>query len=337
MNRTRAASSSPTSPPPSRANVVSIVRDALARQLGAGDSVTPILPRLEMRVCATIEKYCLSLTPAASAADIEIFIGNLRLEELCLVVRCESGDDTAWRELVERFTPAVQSAARRASASDVDSEELGASVWAELYGFRSTLNANDETGAERKGKLGYYSGCGSLGGWLRAIVAQLAVDRHRQARRLVQCEDETEFERLGNRYAVEREAAGEASHSGGFRLSSHSPTPEHLLAERETNELLRRTLARAIAELDPEDNLLLRLYYVDELRLRDAGAVLGVHEATASRRLAAAHKKLRERASELLRDEHGLKPNQIAAFFQSAARASDIDLRELLRAQDNSP
>jgi len=313
------------------------VRDKLARQLGVNDDPTLILPRLEMRVCATIEKYCLSQTPAATASDIEIFVEGLRLEELCLVVRCEIGDDAAWRELIERFTPTVQSAARRASAGgDVEAEELGASVWAELYGFRSVAS-DDETGAKRKGKLGYYSGCGSLGGWLRAIVAQLAVDRHRQTRRFVQCEDEIEIERLGNRHAIEAEAAGDGAQPGGFRLSSPSVTPEQLLAGRETSELLRHTLLRSIAELDPEDELLLKLYYVDELRLRDAGAVLGVHEATASRRLAAAHKKLRERATTLLRDEHGMTPDHIAAFFQQAAHESDVDLRELLRSQDAPP
>jgi RNA polymerase sigma factor (sigma-70 family) len=320
---------------PSAADVNSVVRDAL-KQFATSGEMKAILPRLEMRVCATIEKYYLSQTPAASAGEIKIFVEGLRLEELCLVVRCESGDEAAWRELVERFTPTVQSAARRASVGEAESEELGASVWAELYGFRS-VTTDDETGANRKGKLGYYSGCGSLGGWLRAIVAQLAVDRHRQTRRFVQCEDDTEIERLGNRHAIEAEAAGDGAHPGGRRFSSASITPEELLARRETSELLRHTLLRCIAELDAEDELLLKLYYVDELRLRDAGAVLGVHEATASRRLAAAHKKLRERATTLLRDEHGMTPDHIAAFFQHAARESDVDLRELLRSPDASP
>jgi RNA polymerase sigma factor (sigma-70 family) len=56
---------------------------------------------------------------------------------------------------------------------------------------------------------------------------------------------------------------------------------------------MQRALAGSIKEMSPEDRLLVKLYYFDGLRLKEAGAVLGVHEATASRRLTKIHAELR--------------------------------------------
>ena len=45
------------------------------------------------------------------------------------------------------------------------------------------------------GKLGYYSGAGSLGGWLRAVVGQLAIDQHRKQAKVVQTEEDSDLDR----------------------------------------------------------------------------------------------------------------------------------------------
>ena len=69
-------------------------------------------------------------------------------------------------------------------------DDLAQSIWAELHGLK---NRNDGRPA---GKLSYYSGAGSLGGWLRAVVGQLAIDRHRREARLVQPEEDADLDRL---------------------------------------------------------------------------------------------------------------------------------------------
>src|SRR5205085_11655077 len=106
------------------------------------------------------------------------------------VTGCERADDAAWHERREQDRATVMSAARAHSASEGAAEELAQSVWAELYGLRA--RADGRPG----GKLAYYSGCGSLGGWLRAVVGQLAIDRHRKSARLVQTEEAADFDRL---------------------------------------------------------------------------------------------------------------------------------------------
>ena len=97
--------------------------------------------------------------------------------------------------------------------------------------------------------------------------------------------------------------------------------------------MLRQALARTISELAAEDRLLLKLYYFDDLRLREAGAVLGVHEATASRRLARLHRELRQRVEVLLCAEHGWTKQETARALADGAAQLDTDLRPLLVAE----
>jgi len=71
------------------------------------------------------------------------------------------------------------------------------------------------------GKLAYYSGAGSLGGWLRAVVGQLAIDQHRRQSRLVQTEEDADLERM---------AHDAGSESGWIDSISFSSGPEESLA-----------------------------------------------------------------------------------------------------------
>lgn len=297
------------------------VRDGAARLLARSPEkraldTMAILPRVR----ATVEKYLLSNTPEASPPQIARFIDGLHAEELVLVVACERGDEAAWSELMEKYWATVLSAARGASANEAEAVELAQSVWAELYGLRELNNGR------ASGKLAYYSGCGSLGGWLRAVVGQLGVDRHRKSSRLVQTEDNAEFDRM-----VEREAHG----GDGFRVAP-APDPERFLAETESARAVHRALAQAISELDAEDRLLIKLYYFDDLRLREAGAVLGVHEATASRRLTRLHAEIRRRVEALLVSEHGWTREDVARSLTEVGMHLETDIRQALTVETAS-
>ena len=287
-----------------------LARAADARSLDA-ESVAP-------RLRAVAEKYLLRDEPAAPAEKVEKFLDGLRADDLCLVLACERGDERAWDDLIGGFRATVLSAARSASPNEDAAEELAQSVWAELYGLR------ERAGGERAGKLAYYSGCGSLGGWLRAVVGQLAVDRHRKSARLVQTEEDADLDRL----AQAQEAAG--SHAGDGFQPHAAPDPEESLARAEAVRALHGALARVLGGLADEDRLLVKLYYFDGLRLREAGAVLGVHEATASRRLTRIHAEVRERTAATLAKESGWTPQEIARSMAEAARDLDADIGRLL-------
>src|SRR2546423_2826794 len=167
-----------------------LVRAATARLVARAALAHAVEPAtLCTRVRAVVDKYLLRDQPDAAARAVNEFVDGLRADDLCLVVACERGDDAAWHDLMEQYRATVLSAARAHSASEDAAEELAQSVWAELYGLRARADGRPA------GKLAYYSGCGSLGGWLRAVVGQLAVDRHRKSARLVQTEEAADLDR----------------------------------------------------------------------------------------------------------------------------------------------
>ena len=293
-----------------RAGAARLVARATAAHGMDADACAP-------RMRAIVEKYLLRDQPEAAPRVVNQFLDALRADDLCLVVACERGDEAAWHELMEQYRTTVMSAARAHSTSEDAAEELAQSIWAELYGLRVRADGRPA------GKLAYYSGCGSLGGWLRAVVGQLAVDRHRKSARLVQTEEAADFDRL---------AQTDEPGADGFKPVA-LPDPESALAQAEMAALLQRTLARAIGELEAEDRLLLKLYYLDDLRLREAGAILGVHEATASRRLTRLHKDVRQRVEALLAAEHGWTKQEAARALAESAPQLDTDLRPLLVAE----
>jgi len=268
------------------------------------------------RITAAVQKYLLKDEPATSHAAIVKFIDELQADDLCLIVACERSDENAWSDLVERFTATVRSAARSASSNEDAAEDLAQSIWAELYGLRAREDGRPAS------KLAYYSGRGSLAGWLRAVVAQLAVDTFRKQSKLVQAEEDTELDRLARNAPI-----GE-----GQAIVAGISTPEESMSNRFAQTDMQQALNSAVQELEAEDRLLVKLYYFDNLRLREAGAVLGVHEATASRRLTRIQTDLRKRVAKILVDERGWTPNETEKAFAELAEHLDTDLETLLAA-----
>jgi RNA polymerase sigma-70 factor (ECF subfamily) len=254
--------------------------------------------------------------PATPAAEIKKFMDDMQADDLCLIIACERGDENAWTDLVERFTAPVRSAARSASANEDAAEDLAQSIWAELHGLRVREDGRPAS------KLAYYSGRGSLAGWLRAVVAQLSVDTFRKQSKLVQAEEETDLERLARDAHI-----GESSTFAAAAVQN----PEQSLSNRFVQNDLQNALTQAVRELGAEDRLLVKLYYFDNLRLREAGVVLGVHEATASRRLTRIQTDLRKRVSHILIDERGWTKAETERSFAEVAQYLDADLEALVK------
>jgi RNA polymerase sigma-70 factor (ECF subfamily) len=279
-----------------------LARATNARALDAGS--------ISDRLSLVIDKYVLKNDPTPKPASIDSFLDCLHADDLCLVIACERGDQAAWNDLVEGYGPTVRSAARSATSNEELAEDLAQSIWAELHGLKARP---DGTTA---GKLTYYSGAGSLGGWLRAVVGQLAIDQHRRQSRFVQTEEDADMDRLAQDSDCEQEA---------HNLFHSSLNPEEALASELAAADVEKALAKTLSELAAEDRLLVKLYYFDGLRLREAGAVLGFHEATASRRLTRIHAEVRERVEQLLMREHG--------WTQSEARRSLAEIATHLQSE----
>ncbi|HEV2826437.1 MAG TPA: sigma-70 family RNA polymerase sigma factor [Pyrinomonadaceae bacterium] len=271
---------------------------------------------LTPRIASAVQKYILRDDPTATVDVITDFIEKLQADDLCLIVACEQGSQKAWTDLVERFSATVRSAARSASSNEEGAEDLAQSIWAELHGLR----VRDD--GKPAGKLAYYSGRGSLAGWLRAVVGQLAIDQHRKQSRLVQTEEDADFDRIIQHGRDEHTWSGHAE----------VLNPELQVSTKLAGAQMQKALAECISQLPAEDRLLVKLYYFDGLRLREAGAVLGVHEATASRRLTRVHGELKQQIEQNLMKQ-GWTTGETERAFSEVAMNLDTDIEPLLASE----
>ena len=284
-----------------------LTRAENSRGLAAED----LQPRLEN----ALAKYIFQYEPQPERDAVREFLDEIRADDLCLVLACERGDEKAWEELVANFDATVRSAARKISANAEDADDLAGSIWAELYGLRQ-----DEQG-NKKSKLAYYSGRGSLGGWLRAVVSQLAIDEHRKHSKFVQIEEDREFENL----------ASSPVNAADGHVSSHTDDPETLFTEQRTAAAINEALAAAVAELDADDRTMLKLYYFEGLKLRDIAAAYGFHEATASRRLVRIQAEIRKGVERGLRKKHGWTETELNGHLADAAAKLGMGLEQMLK------
>ncbi len=291
------------------------IEESIARLLSrAANSRGLATADLRPRVEKSLEKYLFRDNENASNAEIKTFVDELRADDLCLILACERGDERAWDDLVRDFDQTVKSAARKISNNNDDAEDLASSIWAELHGLR-----HDKDGRLRT-KLSYYSGRGSLGGWLRAVVSQLAIDEFRKQSKFVQIEENREFENLANESSEKSENAS---------VVAHADNPEQIFAEKQTSKDVAEALKSAIDELGAEDKLILKLYHFDDLKLKDIGATLGFHEATASRKLVRVQTEIRKSVERNLKTKHGWQDAEVKKHLAETAEKLGINLEKM--------
>jgi RNA polymerase sigma-70 factor, ECF subfamily len=242
---------------------------------------------------------------AEQAADL---LANLRANELGLAIACEQGDERAWRIFENEYKHGMHAAA---------AEYLVQFVFGELYGIRLD-------GERRMSKLAHYSGRGSLGGWLRAVVYQAFIDRKRQTARFEQVEEVSDFDRLANN------RADLLNGQNGYHAPLHAPIVQpDAIEDGRLRRATEEAMTQAFTALEPKDRLMLNYYYFDDLTLREIGLLMNVHEATISRWLARAQKQIKKKTEEILQRNYGLRRAEIAECLALAAR-SEVDVRKLL-------
>jgi RNA polymerase sigma-70 factor len=255
-----------------------------------------------------IEQTTANPGPTAEArAAARDYFASLNLEDLSLAVACAKGDESAWNDFYRDYRSYMINVARAMTQDAGAAEQLADSTFAELYGLR-------ESAGSRVSKFSFYSGRGSLRGWLRAVVFQLSADHHRQTSRLVQTEEPDDMERLARASdADERESGGELAY----------------IRER-YRAGVADSLRRAVDELDERDRLLLAYYYYDEMTLREIGRLFEVHEATVSRWLTKIQKRMRKLVEKGLARDHNFNRREVAEAIELAAEQADINVREFL-------
>ena len=101
---------------------------------------------------------------------------SLHLVDVALACACAMGKESAWDHFVAEVRPTLYRAADAIDATG-EAREAAQGLYAELFGLR-------DQGGVRQSLFRYFHGRSSLTTWLRSILAQRMVDRHREARRL---------------------------------------------------------------------------------------------------------------------------------------------------------
>jgi RNA polymerase sigma-70 factor (ECF subfamily) len=248
-----------------------------------------------------------SVTNSARKAVGEL-LSSLNFQDMCLAIACAKGDDPAWEEFFREYRSYLAGIARTMTSDAGAAEQLADSTFAELYGLR-------ESGGARVSKFSFYSGRGSLKGWLRAVVYQLAADSHRQTSRFIQTEEPEDMDRLAHSVAP----AGTKIEFAEFES-----------VNRRYRAAVADALRLALGQLEPRERLLLTYYYYDDMTLREIGQLFAVHEATVSRWLSKVQKRARKLVEKCLAREHGFKRREVTEAVELAGRKLDIDVRDYL-------
>ncbi len=250
-----------------------------------------------------------SVLPTVRQALVE-YLASLNSDDLCHAVACAKGDDEAWEDFFRDYRSYLVNVARTMTQDASAAEQLADSTFAELYGLR-------ETESGRVSKFSFYSGRGSLRGWLRAVVFQLSADSHRQTSRFVQTEEPEDMDRLAGLPDNSERALDDLTHELPY-------------VRKRYQEAVADALRRALSEMEARDRLLLAYYYYDEMTLKEIGQLFAVHEATISRWLTKVQKRARKLVEKSLGRDHGFKRREISEAMELAAEQMDINVREYL-------
>ena len=245
------------------------------------------------------QNFGLASGAIALPAQQEAFFRGLRLPDLVLAKACAEGKERAWEYFVELYSQQLTRAAIAISGNESVGRDLADAFYAELYG----LTTRD---GQRRCPLDSYRGRGSLLGWLRTTLSQRFVDHYRKSFREQPLPDNEEFVALAPDHALEMPAV--------------SPAP------------LTQAVEEALRSQPVEEQFLMAAYYLDERTLAQIASLLGVHEATVSRRLRRATDAVRK---ELLRNlqRSGISRRAAEEALGTDPRDLDVkmDLKKLLQ------
>ncbi len=232
----------------------------------------------------------------AGQAEVLELLEGLRVEELALARACARGSQAAWELFLNRYREKLYNAAHSIASEDSAARELADSLYADLYGTRSTEG-------RRVSKLESFTGRGSLEGWLRAVLAQEYVNRYRRQQRLVSLEEQTE---------------------AGAQFQAEARDPSQAVDPR-----LDEATDQALAALPGEDKFILAGYYLDGRTLAEVARLLGVHESTVSRRLEKITTALRKSIRARL-EKHGMSSKEARQAMDVEVTELSLDVRRRL-------
>jgi RNA polymerase sigma-70 factor (ECF subfamily) len=219
------------------------------------------------------------------------------LGDLYLAFAAAEGDPVALRRFDERVLSGIEPALRGVDASPTFVDEIK-----QLVRVRLLVGTGGEPA-----RITAYRGGGPLGAWVRVAALRVALNEKRSQKATISPED----------------MIGE--------LVSREPDPElrHLktLYRSEFGQALRD----ALAALSGRDRAVLRLHYVDGLRLAHIGTLYGVQESTASRWVRKAVESVADDARRRLRERLALSGETLDSVARMVQSGLELSIGRLLQ------
>ena len=216
---------------------------------------------------------------------------------LALVSACLAGDRGAQSELERRLVAVVEAALRRLGASGDEIDEV-----------RQRLRLGLLLPGKSRSKLEYYSGRGSLGGWLRALAAQEFVNLKR----------------------VQKRGQPAPAKDLPELFFDAATAPDARWIREECREAFRLALEEAIDSLPERDRAALRMSALDGLSIDDIARVFQMHRSTAARWLVRARAEVAARARDSLVRRLGASAGDLNSIVRIVGDEVPVTFERLL-------
>ena len=190
-----------------------------------------------------------------------------REDDVQLIQRTLSGDDTAFGILLQRHQKSVH-----------------ALVWRKIGDFHTAEDITQDTFLQAYKKLSTLKNHNQFAGWLYVIADRLCIDWSRKRRLITQSLEDTPVEEI-----------------------ERSSYTHHVSEARETEctEHRRELVKKLLAKLPESERTVVTLYYLGEMTTREIGKFLGVSVDTIKSRLRRGRKRLQEDEELMIQEVFG--------------------------------
>jgi RNA polymerase sigma-70 factor (ECF subfamily) len=188
---------------------------------------------------------------------------SLRAPDLWLAFGCAARDPGALARFDAVFRDEFDVVHRRVRPRGIDRDDF-------------VQIAREKLFVKEPPKIAEYSGQGDLRNWLRVTLTRTLLDMSRKR---------------------QEEPASDPDSAGGqgFQLPAPGKDPELDFMQAHYKDAFRQAFERAARSLETDDRNLLRQHFVHGLGIDQLSGLLGVHRATAARRIGKARDELMDR------------------------------------------
>ncbi|MFO0554021.1 MAG: sigma-70 family RNA polymerase sigma factor [Polyangiaceae bacterium] len=222
----------------------------------------------------------------------------LRVNDLWLTTGCAARDPRSLAAFDSIFGTEFERVFRRLKAQHVDLEDFAQTAREKLF-------------VHEPPKIGDYHGQGDLRNWLRVMLTRTLFDMTRKKR---ETPLDVDFDEAAGSVKLEVPAGRD---------------PEVDVMKAHYHDAFRRAFERATTELQVDDRNLLRQYYVHGLGIDGLAALLGVHRATAARRVGRARDQLLLLTRQCLATDLSLSPTELDSVMRLVESQAHVTIERI--------